>query len=378
MTSALQVSFGLLLLHAVTATAPLTDEAVALSLASDSECQGDAGTCALNALQVQRRALGGEAANASADVAGVSLASSCNSASDSRSLLKCADDTVALYGSKMASNLYSNSISRLDLAWPGVGYNQAAYGGMWQVMKTLEREYSGPQVQNIVGASGGASSALLALVDSQGSASTMVDVLMSSLWQSGVGTSGEYDKYKELLSTGNWAAVKNHGYAAMVCDSKSSVMAIVHDFRDKDQAAKAFAASGDVPSMVTGLGYNMGGAWTGCHDGSGLMGISNPLMYFNADYGHAGSCDKACVAELFKKAVKATVGAALSPNLQIGSGGGGSIAVQNPHGGRWTLQQYDSYESSGGFWDILINSFTSERVFVEGSSLSSSGEWWSR
>jgi len=401
-------------LQAVEAVAAATveerdEEALTSVLNSDSECQGEDATCALNALQVKQQAVaaqaeiaeegseqeekgdgakqaderfGAESEDQSDEELGISLASSCSQASSTYYLLKCADDTVRMYASQISSNLRRNAISKLDLAWPGTGYNQAAFGGQWQVLVAVEK-LGGFRVENIVGASGGASSGFLALVDSSWSGKTMMDTITSSLWTNGgwgVSTSGEYTKYKSLAYAGDFRAVKSHGYATMVCDSKSSVSYVVHDFKDQDQAAKAFAASGDVPNVILGNGYSMGGHLSYCHDGGELMGIGrNPLLYYNTNYGHATECSKSCVASLFKKGVQDTISALVSSNLRVGASGGGSIAIQKPQGGHWTLSQYRNFLTSGGFWQILVGQKTSsQRVFVAGSSLSGGGgdDWW--
>merc|ERR1719330_361584 len=147
-----------------------------------------------------------------------------------------------------------------------------------------------------------------------------------------------------------------HAYASMKCDSNSDVIDIVYDFKDIDQAAKAFAASGDVWSSIWPWpgGYSLGGNLSYCHDGGDLMGIGeNPLLYYNTFYGYSTGCDRSCAIALFKKGVGATITALLSPDLQVipGQSMGGAIAIQKPKGGAWTLQQFHGKVKDGGFFE---------------------------
>lgn len=297
------------------------------------------------------------------------LATSCSFADSTDQLIACAEETFDAHADEIITNLQRNGIDTLDLAWPGTGFNQAAYGGQWQVMTALERR-GGVRVRNVIGASGGASSAVLALADNDRSARMMMDTVMSSWWAF-VTTTLEYNAYWAAMQSGNWNAVRNYGYAALKCDSPAlPVIFVLHNFVNQDQAAKAFAASGDIPSSFLGNGYNLGGNLRGCHDGGQLMGMdSTPLLFFNTNYGKNDECNRACAIDLFKRGVQATINVLRSPDLQVTVNGavGGSAAIQKPRG-HWTVTQFRDLVSNGGFWEICIGCSDEERRFVEGAA----------
>merc|ERR1712032_1243286 len=166
------------------------------------------------------------------------------------------------------------------------------------------------------------------------------------------------------------------------CSWNSGVSTILYNFKDAEQAAKAFAASGDVYSAAgVTTGYELGSLGN-CNDGGELMGVGqNSLLYFNTDYGYATGITNAGIAQVFKDGVQDTIAMLLNANLhKSGNRGllglGGSMQIQKPQGGRWTLQQYRNYASQGGFYDILVTGGSTPRIFKDGSTLSGSGSWW--
>jgi len=238
-------------------------------------------------------------------------------------------------------------------------------------MGALEKSTKRRVVGKIMGASGGASGAISALSDAGRSAETLLNVqyhfvhLLAT--QGMVWTGDEIKRYKADMDRQNtFSQVKASGYAALLQTSDTSFSTVVHNFASSAQAARAFAASGNVLSStkVPGLG--------GCHDGAhvcGVEGSRNALLYYNTDYGYHGSISHSDVALLFKLGVKDTITMLLEPSLWQDRGStGGSMGILKPDRRGWTLDQYES--ATSGFWNILTFITGANKVrFTDGSAI---------
>ena len=181
----------------------------------------------------------------------------------------------------------NNSQRTVNLLWPGSSFASIACGSQYQLL--AQQNY---KIQNILGASGGATSAILMLSDPNPTSLTVLRNIYTTY-----GPKCYFDTecwkgvYQNLLENhdgttpGAFERVKQFGKVSLVCDGKPYVL---HNFLDEEQAAQAYAASGGGPIQVKHVGEK-------CEDG-GLVKQSFPdsmktdsLAYFATTAPQEGS-----------------------------------------------------------------------------------------
>ena len=159
----------------------------------------------------------------------------------------------------------------LNLLWPGSSWASIACGAQYQML--TEQNY---KIGHILGASGGAASAVMMLADRDPAS---LGVLRHTYAKHGkrcdFNTSCWKDVYKDLLEgpgsdSGAFARVKQYGKVSLVCDTpKANTHYVLHNFTDAEQAAQAYAASGG-SGPVKGVGK--------CKDGGAVKQAFPPSM----------------------------------------------------------------------------------------------------
>ena len=145
----------------------------------------------------------------------------------------------------------------INLLWPGSSWASIACGAQYQYL--AEQGFS---VRHIIGASGGASSAIMMLADPDPTSLTVLrSIYTTHSKQCNFDTSCWKGVYQDLLeqTPGAFERVKAFGKVSLVCDGAHLVL---YNFTDAEQAAQAYAASGGsgpVKSSNSEL-------WK-CHDG---------------------------------------------------------------------------------------------------------------
>lgn len=155
----------------------------------------------------------------------------------------------------------------LNLLWPGSSWASIACGAQYQQL--VQQGY---QIQHIMGASGGASSAAMMLSDPNPQSLTVLRNTYGNFSQKcSFDTNCWKNVYLNLFENadgttpGAFERVKQFGKVSLVCDGTHYVL---HNFVDAEQAAQAYAASGGGPIEVKGVG-------TKCNDG-GLVNQAFP------------------------------------------------------------------------------------------------------
>jgi len=144
----------------------------------------------------------------------------------------------------------------LNLLWPGSSWASIACGTQYQML-IQEQNY---QIGHILGASGGAASAVMTLADPEPAS---LNVLRATYAAHGkacdFSTPCWKGVYQDLLEgpgsdAGAFARVKRYGKVALVCDApKANTHYVLYNFTDAEQAAQAYAASGG-SGPVKGVG----------------------------------------------------------------------------------------------------------------------------
>eukprot|EP00913_Durusdinium_trenchii_P024734 g23216.t1 len=147
----------------------------------------------------------------------------------------------------------------VDLLWPGAGYNSVACAGSFEVLAVLEKKGLF-KLKDIMGASGGATSALLALADPQ--------------------------------QIRNW---------------------VLHHFSDREQCIQAYEASGEASLRGALAGRELPGLQRlgKCCDGGGILPFPGRegkiVFYHHSFYGSAPHCTLESIEDLFRKGVDDTI-----------------------------------------------------------------------
>lgn len=127
----------------------------------------------------------------------------------------------------------------LNLLWPGSSWASISCGLQYQFLSS-----QGYEIQHIMGASGGAASAIMMLSDPNPNSLAVLRTTYEHY-----GAACDFDTacwanvYHKLMDTipGAFARVKQFGKASLVCDGTPMIL---YNFSDSQQAAEAFAASG--------------------------------------------------------------------------------------------------------------------------------------
>lgn len=156
----------------------------------------------------------------------------------------------------------------INLLWPGSSWASIACGTQYQMLAA-----QGYKVGHIMGASGGAASAVMTLADPNASS---MQVLKDTYTKYGkkcdLTTSCWAGVYQNLLETipGAFERVRQFGKVSLVCggvfDSKHYVL---YNFTDAEQAGQAYAASGG-SGEVKGIGS--------CRDGGSVKQQFPPAL----------------------------------------------------------------------------------------------------
>ncbi|CAJ1337945.1 unnamed protein product [Effrenium voratum] len=214
----------------------------------------------------------------------------------------------------------------LDILWPGAGYNSVACGGSFEVLAQLQKQGL-LELRDIMGASGGACSCLLALADSESSSRTLLTYyLVYAKWVSS--TTGSQlgqvwrttklwrEIYRRVLrDTEAFERVRTRGYVAVAAGRTVFQWQnwILHHFADREQCAHAYEASGEASLGGFLLGQELPGLehLGRCCDGGGILpfpGREGKLaFYHHSFYGSAASCTLETIEMLFRKGVDDTI-----------------------------------------------------------------------
>jgi len=289
-------------------------------------------------------------------------------------LQQCANEAVNTHINTIMQNLQANSVHNLDLLWPGTGFNEAAYAGNWEVLSLIQKRFPRRfRIGRIMGASGGSSSAIMALSDRDSSARTMVDGLLKMAaiirdeWRQ-VTTADEIRIYEDAMARqGTFNRVKTMGFTAVWSTKFPLKTTYIHNFAGPRQAAQAFAVSGNVFGWTSG-GYStsvngLDGSVCPCQDGGIIQpvpGSQNSVLFYNTAYGKEASITDQQVSQMFVDGVDATIEMLLKRNLWnpkqdfFGNVVAGAMGIKNPVN-QWNVRTTWSaalYQSL--FYNILI------------------------
>lgn len=214
----------------------------------------------------------------------------------------------------------------VDLLWPGAGYNSVACAGSFEVLAVLEKKGLF-KLKDIMGASGGATSALLALADPQQSSRTMLTFYMvyakwaaetprstmRQIWQT---TPLWREIYRHAIQEDEaFERVKNRGYVALACGRTLFQWQnwVLHHFSDREQCIQAYEASGEASLRGALAGRELPGLQRlgKCCDGGGILPFPGRegkiVFYHHSFYGSAPHCTLESIEDLFRKGVDDTI-----------------------------------------------------------------------
>jgi len=286
---------------------------------------------------------------------------------------------------------FHGSAPTIDLLWPGNGFDQAQYAGNYAVLKYLE-SHGVLKVGRVMGGSGGATAALLALASEE----TGVDAarLMTESFGDQADDPGFYALEKEYLAriSDGWGELKGtiteDLYVAVVADLSSYTKTVVYNLQNPTQAAQAVLGSGGTHYTIDIPGVECIGA---TFDG-GIMSAfetnQRPTIYVAAWNGGAMGCDRSCIKANFMKGVENTIAMLRSKSLVAPisswgcgfsdcngmvlskSGKGSDLAsLSNQHLGGGHFGRYEPVPASTNTW---VNAAT--RCSGNGSGWN----WWGR
>lgn len=295
-------------------------------------------------------------------------------------LMAYAKVAVETNRSAIQANLADKSLGTVDLIWPGNGFNTPAYGGQYEVLSLLERG-GVLGIGKIMGASGGAAGTILSLADDDLSSAALLK------YHYVYAESKESSDPQVIAETPLWTAiyqaaiqtdeafnrVKARGRVACACGLSWS-NDVFYNFSSREQAAKAYYASGDLSAHGIFLGtwipdFSKVGT---CSDGGSVTYFpdsSGALIYFHAFYGYVTQHPEAAGIEyLFRKGVDDTIKLLTSKELLVEKskdGNGGMQMVPPGPSGRVGKEEYSALQKKWGlsngkayFHDIAAESGT--------------------
>jgi hypothetical protein len=127
----------------------------------------------------------------------------------------------------------------MNLLWPGSSWASIACGAQYQQLVS-----QGYEIQHIIGASGGAASAVMMLADpNPASLNVLKDTYSKHGKKCDFSTTCWAETYQNLMENipGAFARVKEFGKVSIVCDHKHYIL---YNFTDAEQAGQAYAAAG--------------------------------------------------------------------------------------------------------------------------------------
>lgn len=220
----------------------------------------------------------------------------------------------------------ANGAVELDILWPGAGYDSAACAGSFEVLSLLASKGL-LKLRDFMGASGGATSALLALADPQQSSRTMLRFYMvyakwvaetprSTLRQVWQTTPLWREIYRRAIHEDEaFECVNQRGYVAMACGRTIFQWQnwVLHHFTDREQCVQAYEASGEASLRGALAGRQLPGLHQlgRCCDGGGVLpfpGREGKLsFYHHCYYGSATNCTMETIDNLFRRGVDDTI-----------------------------------------------------------------------
>jgi len=262
-------------------------------------------------------------------------------------LLDWAKEEVQKSAGEIEANLketgYINGLGhgqQFNLLWPGAGYSSVSCGGQFEVLSLLQKQGM-LHIGGIVGASGGATSAILALADtnsewlSSSSRSLLFYYHVMEAYKTDTGDKENYqlapylvNLYEHAIRGDDSFASVQHRYAPMAVCSKSpfwfgAVNTGFFNCATRQQCAQATQASGEATVKGFSTGDAINGVEGACRDGGsvssfpGAGNISN--IFFNSYYGmdKVTTITLDSIKELFKAGVTDTISLLKSPKLQV-------------------------------------------------------------
>ncbi|CAE7553881.1 Ufd1 [Symbiodinium sp. CCMP2592] len=214
----------------------------------------------------------------------------------------------------------------VDVIWPGAGYNSVACGGSFAVLSLIEA-WGLLRVRDIVGASGGAASAILALADPERSSRTLLTYYMvyakwteqtprASLRQLWRTTPLWAQIYRKVIQDdAAFERVRQRGYVAVAAGRTVFQWQnwILHHFANREQCVQAYEASGEASLSGAFVGREIDGLKRlgRCCDGGGVLPFpgreKKVAMYHHSFYGSATACTMETIEKLFRKGVDDTI-----------------------------------------------------------------------
>lgn len=270
-------------------------------------------------------------------------------------LLKYAKEQVDKHLAGIRSNLSRLHVKALDLLWPGAGYSSVACGGNFEVLTLLEKQ-GVLKVCRIMGASGGACSALLALADPNNSSKTLLQCYERFARYKEVSWDQEIMRSSPLWAAIYFDAIKTdeafqrvceRGYVAVWSGRKGSLAYqnhVLHDYENREQCAMVFQASGEMSASMM-MGHRVKGVSDSignlCDGGSvtPFLDSQTPLLLYSTFYGYEKSmsgyvttCTVDSIGVLFKAGVDDTIKLLLSDDLWVGRDqyGNGGMTIVRP------------------------------------------------
>lgn len=251
-------------------------------------------------------------------------------ASLSSSLLKYAADSVNRNIATIRNNLATKGIRTLDILWPGYGYNNVADGGSFEVLGLLQK-MGLLKIGKIMGASGGAASAILSVADGATSSATLLKYYMVyAKWAAQtsdpqiIRQTPLWDAiYRRVVEDSDaFERVKARAWAAMAC-SPVWTNSVLYNYKTRAQVGQAFYASGDLSLQgVTGGTHIDDMFWRlhgTCADGGGVTYFPEShasLMHYKTNFEFLMKCDMNSIETLFKRGVDETVELLMSSALK--------------------------------------------------------------
>lgn len=234
----------------------------------------------------------------------------------------------------------------LDLLWPGASFTSVACGGQFEVLSLLQKQGL-LRVGNLMGASGGSTSMLFALSDSNQSSRTLLrsyDVSAQFVKEHPFSPGSALleqpafwkTQYEYLLQSDQaFERLKQQGHVSLTAGKIRPVALknqyVLYNFTSKQQCADSIFASGEASvkggaegDTVEGLTVKIGTA----EDGGSLTAFlstssaaearsRNPAVYFHTFYDDKFLVDvtPATIDYLFKRGVDDTLKMLLSPDF---------------------------------------------------------------
>jgi len=251
-------------------------------------------------------------------------------------LLDWAAKEVKNNADAIQDNLAKTSSNHFNLLWPGSGYSAVSCGGQFQVLSILEKQGI-LKTGIIVGASGGATSGILALSDTSRSSRSLLfyyhvmELYKRTTHDKELLAQGAYLQYlyeHAIIGEESFANVKSTYRAMAACSKRFLMMGTAntgfYNCETRRQCGQATLASGEATAKgitgddIDGM-YDQVGR---CRDGGSVRGPpsdANYEIYFDSNYGmdYVTWITTESIKLLFKNGVADTISLLKSPDLRI-------------------------------------------------------------